>query len=195
MIQRQKIITGLVGVLSLCAAVRADMVPLSPVEAEYRPSLQLHIPSDPISMSSSSAFVDFTGLADWGSLPGGLLPEPGAQMGQTSETKHAQILRDGQSSLDLCLCALFGLAASSVKKVRFGGIVDRCYRGPFQIGHGSAISPDCLCSAPVICLIQPDFAGEDYLSQYYRGAIACLLQKSQFTPTALAPRGPPPRCC
>jgi hypothetical protein len=195
MIQQQKIIAVLVGVLFPCAAVQADLVPLSPVDAGYRPSPQVRIPADSASTSSLSALVDLPRAADRGLLSAGLLPEPRAQTRQTSEVKPAQILRDGQSSLSLCLYALFGLglceSASSVKKVRFGCIADRCCRGPFQIGRSSAISLDCLCSASVACFVQPDFTTEDCLPQCYRGAIAPLLQKSRFKPITLASRGPP----
>lgn len=199
MIQRRKIITILTGALCLCAAVRADMMPLCPADVGCRPSCEVHIPNDPAPTSSCCALVGFIGLADFGSFPVGLPIEPQAEAGQTSTTEPTQILSDSQNSLSLCLYGLLGLglcwSAPSVNRVHFGCIANRWYRGPFQIDRSSAISPDYLCSAPVVCFIQPDFTAEDCLEQCYRGAIASLLRESQFTPTALASRGPPPCSC
>jgi len=196
MVGRRKIILVLIGTLSLCAAVHADMVPLSPVAAGYQQLLQARTPTDPRLTSSFSPFVGFAGIADLGSLPVGFLPQPNAEAGQTSETKPAQILTDRQNSLSLCLYTLLGLglcrSAPLVKKLHFDCIPDWYHTGgPFQIRHSLAMSPDCLCSAPVYCFIQPDGTAEDCLPQYYRGTIASLLRKSRFIPTALASRGPP----
>jgi hypothetical protein len=116
--------------------------------------------------------------------------------GQTCETQPVPPLTEGQGSLSLCLYGLisFGVfrSASSIRKLSFGQIPDWYHTGgPSQIGHSFAISPDCLCSAPVCCFIQPECGAEDCQPQYDRGTIASLLRKSQFTPTALASRGPP----
>ena len=106
------------------------------------------------------------------------------------------IRRDEQDSLGLCLFALLGLglckSAPYVKKFSFGTVPEWYHSGgPSQIGHCFAISPDCLSCAPVVCFIQPDCEGKDVTPQYFSGAIAALLRKSQFAPTTLASRGPP----
>jgi hypothetical protein len=197
MMQRQKIIAVLMAVSFLCAAVQADMVPLYPVDAGYQASPKVDIPTDPASTSSASTLVDIIGITDLGSFPVGLLPESQTEAGQTREMEPAPIMRDSQSSLSLCLVALFGLglvqSAPFVKKVHVDCIADRYCRGFFQTDRSSARSLDCLCSAPAVCFVQPDSTPEDCLPQYYRGAIASLVQKSQCTPIALASRGPPLR--
>lgn len=196
MVGRQKIIPVLLGALSLCVAVRADMVPLSPGDMGYRQSPQTSVPVDPRLPNRSSPCAGFAGITDLGSLPVGFLPQPNAEAGGASETKPTEILTDRQNSLSLCLYALLSLglcqSAPFVKKLHLGCIPDWYHSGgPYQIGHSFAISPDCFCSAPVYCFIQPDATVEDCLPQYYRGTIASLLRESQCTPTALGARGPP----
>ena len=190
------IILVLMGVLSLCGVVRADMVPLSPLDAGNRPSPQTCIATGPRATNPASTCVAFAGIPDLRSPPLGFLPEPTKEVGQTSAAKPAQILSDEQNSLSLCLYALLsvGLCYSvpSVKKLHFGCIPDWYHSGgPCQIGHSLAISPDCLCSAPIYCFIQPEGTVEDRLPQYYRATVASLLRKSQLTPTGLSSRGPP----
>lgn len=196
MVEWGKTIAVLVAVLVVTATVGADMVPLPPLEGGYRPSPQTGIPTDTQVPSLSNLYAGFAGMADLGSLPVGFPPQPNAEAGQTSETKPAQILTDRQNSLSLCLYALLSLglgrSAPLVKKLHLGCIPDWYHTGgPCQIGHSLAIAPDCLCSAPVYCFIQPASIVEDCLPQYYRGTIASLVRKSQFAPTGLASRGPP----
>ena len=196
MVEWGKTIAVLVAVLAVTATVGADMVPLTPLEAGYRPSPQTCIPTDPRLPGPSNPYAGFAGIADLGSLPVGFPPQPNAEAGPTSETTPSRILTDGQNSLSLCLYALlsFGLYRSAplVKKLHLGYLPDWYHSGgPFQIGHSLAISPDCLRSAPVYCFIQPGSTVEDCLPLYYRGTIASLVRKSQFAPTGLASRGPP----
>jgi hypothetical protein len=173
------------------------MVPLASTGAVCLQPSPDHLPTDLPPASFSNDGVGLVGVADLGILPGGFLSEPaGIEAGQASETRPAQILTDRQNSLTLCLYALLGLglcrSAPFVKKLHLGCIPDWYHSGgPSQIGHSFAISPDCLTAAPVVCFIQPAGETEDVAPAYFSGAIAALLRKSQFTPTALASRGPP----
>ncbi|MEN6423734.1 MAG: hypothetical protein ABFE13_00110 [Phycisphaerales bacterium] len=133
---------------------------------------------------------------DLGSLGLDLLPEAGRDAGQAACTVPLHILADRQSSLSLCLYALFGLglcrSAPLVKKLSFGSIPSWYHdAGPSQIGHSLAISPDCLSRTLVGCLIQPDCTVESAVPHYRPGVILSLWRTSQFTPEAIAPRGPP----
>ena len=196
MITRGQIITVLVGALAVCAISHADMMPLSPANADcWRPA-QIDTPGDLRAASLSSPWAGLPGMADidWSLV--GFLPQPNPEAGQPSETKPAPILTDRQESLTLCLYALLGLglcrSAPLVKRLHLGGIPDWYHSGgPSQIGHSFAISPDCLTAAPEVCFLQRAGETEDVTPQYLSGAIAALLRKSQFTPTTLACRGPP----
>jgi hypothetical protein len=196
-IKRRQIITVLIGALVACVISHADMVPLSPLDAaECRQSTQANTLTDLGPASPSTPFPVFPGIGDLDSLPVGFLPHSNPAAGPTSATKPAQILADRQNSLTLCLYALFGLglcrSAPFVKKLHLGCIPDWYHTGgPLQIGHSLVISPDCLCSAPVYCFVQPDGRVEDSISQYRHEIITSLWRKSQFTPAALAARGPP----
>jgi len=196
-IKRRQIITVLIGALVVCAISHADMMPVSPLDAaDGRQSPQAHTLTDLRPASPSSPFADFVGIGDLDSSFVRFLPQAGPEAGQPSETKPAAILTDRQNSLTLCLYALLGLglcrSAPLVKKVHFSGIPDWYHSGgPLQIGHSFAISPDCLASAPICCLVQPECGAETPLAQYRRGAIVSRWRKSQFTPMVLAPRGPP----
>lgn len=197
MVEWGKTIAVLVAVLAATVSVRADMMPVSTVDAGYQQSRQARTPTDPQVPSPSNLYAGFAGMADLGSLPVGFPPQPNAEAGPTGKTTPSRILTDGQNSLSLCLYALlsFGLCRSAplVKKLHLGYLPDWYHSGgPFQIGHSLAIAPDCLRSAPVYCFIQPGSTVEDCLPQYYRGTIASLVRKSQFAPAGLASRGPPP---
>jgi hypothetical protein len=197
MVEWGKTIAVLVAVLVVTATVDADMVPVPPMDAGYRPLPQTCIPTDPRLPSSSDSYAGFAGIGDLGSLLVGFPPQPNnAEAGQTSETRPAHILTDRQNSLSLCLYALLsvGLCQSVplVKKLHFGCIPDWYHSGgPYQIGHSFAIAPDCLSPAPVCCFVQPDQPWESSSPQYCQGTVVSLWRRSQFTPTTLAPRGPP----
>ncbi len=198
-IKRRQIITVLIGALAVCAISRADMMPVSPLDAaESRQSPQANTLPDLGPASPSTPFADFPGISDLDSLPVGFLPQPNPEAGQTSETKPAQILTDRQNSLTLCLYALLGLglcrSAPLIKKVHFGCIPDWYHTdGPYQIGHSFAISPDCLTSVPVSCFVQPDCEAEDTTPRYLSEIVAAWRRESQLTPNMLASRGPPNR--
>ncbi|MDT8301693.1 MAG: hypothetical protein RQ760_09430 [Sedimentisphaerales bacterium] len=109
-----------------------------------------------------------------------------------------QLLTDGINSISLGLSALMGLGLLGsthwVKRLHFGVIPEWFHDGgPSQIGHSYAVMPNCLCSTPAYCFIQPVALEEDsYQPQLHRqGVIVSLWRKSQFTPDAIASRGPP----
>jgi hypothetical protein len=196
-IKRRQIITVLIGALAVCVISHADMMPVSPQDAadswqspqaSTLTNLQPAVPAAPFSDSSD--------LPDLDLLPVGSLPEPAADVEQTSEIKPAQILTERQTSLTLCLYALLGLglcrSVPLVKKFDFGCIPDWYHGdGPSQIGSSFAISPDCLSSVPVFCFIQPDGRQDDSPPRYHFGIVTSLWRMSQSTPAVDAPRGPP----
>jgi len=195
MIKRREILAAVLGVLALGASVRADMMPLSPSEAGYRPSLRAGVTADQVCVNLSGPFV-CPGVTDLGLPPVQSLPDARGDTGQTCETEPVQILTEGQNSFSLCLYALLGLglckSAPLVKKFSFGYIPQWYHDGgPAQVGHSLAISPDCLCSAPVCCFVQPDCTAEDHIPQYHFATVVALWRNSQFTPAILASRGPP----
>ncbi len=197
MTKRRNIIPVLIGALAGCAISHAGMMPVSPADAAdgWR-SPQADILTGLRPASPSAPFANFVVISDLESWLVGFLPQPNLEAGQTSETKPAQILTDRQNSLALCLYALLGLglcrSAPFVKKLHVSCIPEWYHSGgPSQVGHSHAISPDCLCPAPVYCFVQADGATEDPTPQYRQKAIVSLWRKSQFTPAALASRAPP----
>jgi hypothetical protein len=195
MIQQRKVIMVLIGVLVLCATLHADMMLSLRQDSGYAPSLSVCDRAVLQHTSWPSPF-DCPGVTNPDFLPVKFLSISNDDVGQTREAKPVQLLADGQSSFSLCLSALLGVALCRsvplVKRLHFGCLPEWYYRGgPSQIGNSLAISPDCLCSAPVYCFIPPDATVEDCLPRYYRGTIVSLLRRAEFTPTALAPRGPP----
>jgi hypothetical protein len=198
MVGRGKITIVLFGALSLCAAVHADMVPLSSGSPGCQQSPRASIPADPQLPGSFGPYAGFTGFPDLGTLPAGFPTQPQAEAGPGSATKPARILTDRQNSVSLCLYALLsvGLCRSAplVRKFHFGGIPDWYHSGgPYQIGHSFVISPDCILSAPTHCFIQPDSTAgtERDLPECPQGIVISLWRESQFTSIVLASRGPP----
>jgi hypothetical protein len=198
MIEQRKVITVLIGGLVLCATIHADMMPAPRQDSGYTQSLSVCDRAVLQHTSWPSPF-DGPGVTDLDSLPVTFLPISSDDGEQTREAKPVPVLTDGQSSFSLCLYALLGLglcrSASFVKKLHFDCIPEwyQC-GGPSQIGHSFAISPDCLTSTQVFCFIQPNGTSgiEDSPPQYHGGTVTSLWWKSQqFTPTALASRGPP----
>ena len=196
MSKRSRVVFTILGVLALSTAAHADMMPvarlgpgnLQPPCTEGRTALQ--------DASSSSLCLGWPIAAGLDSLPVESPFKTNADAGQASETRPLQVLGDDQSSLSLCLYALmgFGLCRSApwVKKLSIGCIPDWYHHGgPCQIGHSYAISPDCLCDAPVCCFVQPDCGADDHIPQYLFATVISLWRRSQFTPAVLASRGPP----
>ncbi|MBN1974870.1 MAG: hypothetical protein JW787_14615 [Sedimentisphaerales bacterium] len=113
-------------------------------------------------------------------------------------TPACEPLTDGTNSLSLCLSALIGFglfhSAGYIKKMHFGFIPDWYHDGgPGQVGHSHAITPNCIIDVPVYCFIQPDSSDiKAWLPQAFRiKQIVSLWRNSQFTPEAIASRGPP----
>jgi len=114
----------------------------------------------------------------------------------TLEIQPSITLTDGHSSLNLCLSALLSLGLCSsvhwVRKIHFY-IIPEWYHngGPFQIGHSHALMSDTLSPALDCCFIQPSYTEDKCLPQHFIKIFKFLWWKSQFSPTALASRGPP----
>jgi hypothetical protein len=192
MMERRRIILAVVMAIVATVTVRADMVPASgpvigcPPQSCECPEVQ---GAGALDVQPFVAVV--LNLLPPG-LPSGVQPSTE----QRSESQPLNVLSDEQNSLSLCLYALFSLglckSAPWVKKVSFG-ILPGWYHdgGPFQVGQSVAISPDCLDSAWAYCFIQPVRRGEDTMPQYRRETVVSLWRKGQFTPAAIASRGPP----
>ena len=195
MINRRKLLIAVLGGLVATAAVNADMVSVSQLDAESRQSPRVCGRTD-LQPTDFAGLFDYPSVTDLNLEPVRFSPEVGLGIGQPPLTQDAQILTDGQSSLSLCLSALIGLglcsSAHCLKKLSFGFIPEWYHNGgPFQIGHSLAVSPESLCPAPACCFVQPVWAVEDSLPQYRLRTVASLWRKSQFTLCVLASRGPP----
>ena len=195
MINRRKLLIAVLGGLVATAAVNADMVSVSQLDAESRQSPRVCGRTD-LQPTDFAGLFDYPSVTDLNLEPVRFSPEVGLGIGQPPLTQDAQILTDGQSSLSLCLSALIGLglcsSAHCLKKLSFGFIPEWYHNGgPFQIGHSLAVSPESLCPTPACCFVQPVWAVEDSLPQYRLGIVTSLWRKSQFTPAVVAPRGPP----
>jgi len=194
-IDSRKLITVVIVGLVVTAAAYADMVPVSRLDAGPRqlPNVCGRTDLQYTNLSSPSNFSSVGHLDLWSVE---FLPEANADVSQTSEIQHPQILTNGQGSLNLCLSALIGLGLCSsahwVKRLSFGFIPEWYHDGgPFQIGHSFAVTPESLCPVPVCCFVQPVCTVEDSLIQYRLRTVVSLWRKSQFTPCVLASRGPP----
>jgi hypothetical protein len=184
--------------LALGAAVQADMMPVSPSgvgRCALPPTLVT------VAVPGENPLVSFGvgSIAEFPTLPVRPAPAAHGHAGQVGRTQDVPILTDGQNSFSLCLYALLGLGLCKsvplVKKVSFGCIPQWYHDGgPVQVGHSFVISPDCLGPAPV-CFVQPDSPAENPISRYRFPDVVSRWRDSQFTPAALASRGPPSSCC
>ena len=195
MTKRRQIFIAVFGVLVLAAPLYADMMPLSASGGRGGQPACSPQPTGTFS-EEQLAWGDCRGIADLGVLPVGPLPVVDGDIEQACERQAAPILSDGQNSFSLCLYALLGLglcrSAPWVKRLHLGAIPEWYHDGgPSQIGHSLAISPDCLCSTPVYCFVQPEDAAQDCIPQYRQEIIVSLWRKSQFAPEVIASRGPP----
>ena len=191
----RRYILTFIGMLVFTAAVHADMMPVSQEGAVCRQSPESCARAD-LQRENLSGTSDFTGIADLDLWSVELLPEADAEIGQTSEIQHLQILTNGSDSLKLCLSALIslGLCCSTqwVKRLSLGFVPEWYHQGgPFQIGHSHALMPGTLCPTQVCCFIQPFCMEDNHLPQYRLKTVISLWRKSQFTPDVLASRGPP----
>ncbi len=193
MIKRSEVLYAILGALALSTSARADMMPVSrldggPVEASCPRELAI---SEEV--GSPAMGVDWPLAADLHSLAGD------ADVEQTGVTQPVRVLSDDQSSLSLCLYALmgFGLCRSApwVKKLHLGWVPQWYHDGgPLQIGHSHAISPDCLCHAPVCCFVQPEGTADPHVPRYHFATIVARWRNSLFTPAVLASQAPPSFC-
>ena len=184
----RRVIALVMGVLAFGAAAHADMMATPLSEAAYRQAPPVRARGDRQHTPLFTAFDPFSLFATD-------VPVAKAQVEPTGEIPALRIRSDGQSSLSLCLYALIGLglcrSAPWARRLSLAGVPEWFHDGgPFQIGHSFAVSPDCRCAAPV-CFIQPDHTEQDHIPRYRRGMVVSLWRTSQFTPTALASRGPP----
>jgi hypothetical protein len=192
--KRRTILTVILGVLALGAAVRADMMPVGPSPGEYGRAAAESVAT---AVPEAEPLVAFTGggIADFPVLPVASGPAADEDAGQVRATKNVPILTDGQTSFSLCLYALLGLglcrSVPLVKKVSLGYIPQWYHDGgPVQVGHSFAISPDCLCAGPV-CFVQPEGPAEDPIPRYHFPDVVSRWRDSQFTPMVRASRAPP----
>lgn len=190
---RRVAITALFTVLVVTTISRADLLPLRDPDATS--SLLTQEGGLGPQHSDLLGLFAYPRAEGGGNLPGEFLSKQLVSDEESPNTQVVQILVDRQNSATLCLYALLGLglfkSAPWVKQISLG-VVPGWYHdgGPFQVGHSHAIGPD-LCSAAMVCFVQPDCVTQDFLPQYFRATVASLLRKSLFTPNVIAPRGPP----
>jgi len=137
------------------------------------------------------------GFSDDGPVAADVVPHTDrlAETAQGEEAEPAITLRDGRSSLDLCLYTLLGLGVFRsghwVRRTSLGFIPEWYHSGaPQQIGHSHAVGPDAYCHAAV-CFVQPDLMPDRLMPLYDRGTIPALVRTSQFVSDVLASRAPP----
>ncbi len=196
MVGRGKTIPILIVAASLCAAVRADMVSLSPGDTVCVLAQQSHLMTDSPSADSPGPRGGFPAIADFGLVPIGPLPQRDVETGQAGETKPPQIVTDEQNSVSLCLYALLGLglcrSAPWVKRLHFSCLPDWYHsNGPYQIGHGYAIAPDCRRSVLMPCFVPSGHKLEDISPRCFPGTIVSFLRRPEVVCWELGSRGPP----
>ena len=196
MTDREKLIASVVGALIITASVNADMMPMSSPDIGRGQSPYVLSGQTDLRYSDFSSPFSYPSVADLDLWPVEPLPEPTADVEQTSELQNLRSFTDGQGSFALCLYALIGLglfrSAPWIKKLSFEFIPEWYHDGgPFQIGHSHAVTPETLYPTPVYCLVQPVCTVERLTPQYSLRTIISFWRKSQFTPDVIAPRGPP----
>jgi hypothetical protein len=188
---------SLLVVLLLSQGVHADLLFVS--SSDFKNPTQLHDFSD-LEAQNTVTTRRAPPLTVPEFEPSRLLPDPRYDLDQPIHVPPIQIGADsGQSSLSLCLSALMGLglysSAHSLKRLSLG-LIPQSYHnaGPVQIGHSIAVHPDSVCPIPVCCFVQPVPGAEDIIPHYHFGTVTSIWRKSQFTPDAIASRGPPVTC-
>ncbi|MBP7050755.1 MAG: hypothetical protein KBE65_07060 [Phycisphaerae bacterium] len=184
--------------LAVAQGVDADLVPLN--DPHLVPYGTTEAVSDCASLPSwqdAIPLVDFCSphLRD---MPVGLPAD--AEAGAEPADAHVPVyvLADKQDSLALSLYALLfaGLfkAAPYMKVLSAAALPVSWYDGRrLEIAHRLDLSPGDLHSA-ASWFVPPGCITEDFLSRYRQEAVVASWRDSQFTPIALAPRGPPLRC-
>ncbi|MEN6428943.1 MAG: hypothetical protein ABFE13_26645 [Phycisphaerales bacterium] len=157
----------------------------------------VYSPPDPRPFGDGEFSVCLPIAADADPFWAGLLAEAEVDIDDLSEpTAASWILSDRQDSFDLCLYTLLGLgvcrSAPWAKRLSLGVVPGWYHDGvPFQVGHSSAVSTDCLCPS-LVCFVQPETDPDDLLLRYDRESFTSLWRRSQCGPAAFASRGPPP---
>ena len=182
-------------ILALTVVVHADMMPVSQQDAE---SAHSQGNCERVDFQCNNIFYpsNCTCFADSDKWPVKFLPEGEIDPEQASKIQNLQILSEGQNSLNLCISALISLGLCSsfhwVRRINLGFIPEWYHDGgPFQIGHSHALMPGTLCPDPACCFVQPSYGQDDHVARYFIRNAIYIWQKSQFTPDALASRGPP----
>jgi len=182
----------------LAVSVRADMTPTAALQlAALGQTAIVDTSTDPAQASSPSPWF-CTGASTFELGTVHFLPATGEEVTPAVAMQPPPALSGGPTSLGLCLYTLFGLglcrSAPSVRRLFFGFVPEWYHQGgPSQIGHSFALAPDCLCSAPVHCFIQPDCEPPKISPPRVAGAIASALKPARFTRDVLPTRGPPAR--
>jgi len=195
MIYWRRLIPGIIGSLLFAAFVRADMVPISKVQAEGQQSIPVCVWAE-VQSTNLLILYDNPTAVDLDLATVQFLPEAGADARQTSQIPCTIDLTGEPGSCSLCLYALMGLSLCSaphwVRKLSLGHIPEWYHDGgPFQIGHSFAISSESLYPVPVCCFVQPVGTIYHLIPQYRFRTIVSFWRKSQFTPEVIASRGPP----
>jgi hypothetical protein len=189
----RNILAMVVAGLVLAGASHAATTPATSVEVAPGAALQDALPLDFLPADDPLLDTACTGILSFSCAP--LSTEPTAESSQ--EATEAYIQADRLDSLGLCLSALLGLGLCKsvpwVRKFSFT-VIPAWYHdgGPAQIGHSFAVTPDCVCIAPV-CFVQPDPVVEDSVPRWRFSTVISLWRTSQFTPAVCAGRAPPCR--
>jgi len=192
MVERRRIIATVIAALAVTVVVHADLMPVSSLQsaASLAPIPDSNPQEKPL-VEVSIALAGLSGIEDIGAIPSSSQTSP--QEGHKEPVVRPLV--DRSNSFDLCLYALIGVglcrSGQLVKRPSLGFVPEWYHSGgPRQIGHSYAIGPDSACPA-MVCFVQPHLGAEDSIPQYDVGTIASLARKSQYTPDALASRGPP----
>jgi hypothetical protein len=196
MMSGRRNITAFFAVLACTVSVYADMMPEPIANSGCGQLPNITCDRTDLQYADSSGPFNYPSVADLDLWPVSLLPEPTADIGQTSEFQNLRSFTDGPGSLALCLYALVGLGLCSsaplVKKISFEFIPEWYHTGgPFQIGHSHAVTPETLYPVPVCFFVQPVGTTYSLIPQYRLRTIMSFWRKSQFTPDVIASRGPP----
>ena len=195
MISRRRLITAMIGAFLMSVAVRADMVPIGRCDTGHRQDSSVCVQSE-IPSANRSFLSDSPVLGDFDVRTVQFQPEINAHGERPAQAPPLIELAGGPSSVSLCLYALMSLGLCSaphwIKKLHLGHLPEWYHDGgPFQIGHSFAATPESLCALQACYFNPPSDTAEDFLPQHRQRTIISLWRKSQFTPEAIASRGPP----
>lgn len=184
------------GALSVSAAVHADMVPVLLLTVGACVAPQTRLPAGSPLASFGDTCVDLAGMADSEIAPVTLRSTRLAVTESSGGSESPGIRTGERNHRSVCWRALLGLglrrAARFMRKLQMDGFPGWYHsRGPYQVGHSSAITPDGLPGPPVGCFLRPQSPGRDHPPRYDAKAIVTLRGESPFAALSLAARGPP----